>query len=259
MVADIYGAFLLGLTFSNIWICALVIFSLQTSSKKISIGYILGRFIGILFLVLLFHLIGKSVRVSEIMINVFSGITMLIFSVYFIIRFSRQSIKKESDWKSRKLMEKCEHNCKSCIISQMTDIFKYCESCNDGSRSCCSEDIQIEPITREARRLWGKNTSKEEEKSGFFAGIMFGVLRGAAMCGRLAILFPLTIKSSIFDSLIIGTIFALSSSIYPIFAIILGEQILKLVKYRSTMVYINFVFLVIISAYYFYHAFLLLI
>jgi len=255
MIADLYSAFLLGLTFSNIWICALVIFSLQTSSRKTSAGYILGRFVGIVSLVFVFHLIGEKLRISATVIDIFSGMTILIFGIYFIVKFSRSSKKVDSGRYHKHFTEKCEHDCNSCIITQKPEIYKFCESCAEDRNFCSSEDAQIEPLTRSARSIWGKNISEKDSNNGFLAGIMLGILRGTAMCGRLAILLPLTLKGSVFHSLIVGTGFALSSSIYPVIAILLGDQILKLVKYRNILIYINSAFLVLVSGYYFYHAF----
>ncbi|MCX7958463.1 MAG: hypothetical protein N3B13_05385 [Deltaproteobacteria bacterium] len=125
---DFYTAFFLGLTFSNIWICALVIFSLQTSDKRTGIGYIAGRFAGIVGLVLIFHIMGENIRISSVVIDAFSGLTILIFGFYFIFKYKNLYDKGKNSVSHRDLSEKCEHNCNSCIISKKPDIYKYCES-----------------------------------------------------------------------------------------------------------------------------------
>jgi len=255
MFADIYTSILLGLSFSNIWICALVIFSLQTSQKSTGIGYIIGRFIGIVIFVLIFHIIGNSIRISNFYLDILSAISILLFGAYFAYKYWIEQNREDSHHNLHsKLSENCEHNCNSCIISKNPEIHQYCESCSDGDKNCSSEDIQIEPLTRETRKLWGKESNKEQ-KTGLIFGAFLGIVRGSAMCGRLVLLLPLAIKGSLTNSFIVGASFAFSSSIYPIAILIFGEYLLKLVKYRRAIIIVNSVFLIFLSFYYLNHAF----
>ncbi|MGB9599067.1 MAG: hypothetical protein ACP5QK_01145 [Myxococcota bacterium] len=254
MLADIYTSILLGLSFSNIWICALVIFSLQTSDRLTGIAYIIGRFLGIVTFVAIFHIIGDTFRPSHITLDIISGISVLLFGGYFIYKYSTLSRAEVSHHKSHiEFKNSCEHNCDNCIISKKPEIYKYCESCTDDKKSCSSEDVQIEPLTREARRLWGKD-SKGLQRTGLFFGLFLGVVRGSAMCGRLVVLLPLAIKGTLFSAMLIGSVFAISSTIYPLMAMLLGEYMLKVVRYRKVVIITNSILLLIISGYYFNHA-----
>jgi ABC-type nickel/cobalt efflux system permease component RcnA len=253
MMADLYTAILLGLSFSNIWICALVIFSLQTSHKSTGAGYIIGRFAGIIVFVVLFHIAGNSIKISAFYLDMLSAISVLMFGIYFIYKYSRGQVE-EGHYHNlhTKISEICEHNCNTCIISKNPEIHKYCEDCSDKERDCSSEDIQIEPLTREARRLWGKN-SYGAQKSGLLFGLFLGLLRGSAMCGRLIILLPLAIKGTLLNSILVGFSFALSSSIYPLAILIFGDYILRLVKHRRAIIIANSLFLILISFHYIRH------
>lgn len=251
MLADIYTSILLGLSFSNIWICALVIFSLQTSDRLTGIGYIAGRFFGIVAFVMIAHILGDRFEPDHFTLDIISGISVLLFGIYFIYKYSLLTGKEETHQKSH--IENCEHNCESCIVSKHPDIYKYCESCADDNKSCSSEDAQIEPLTREARKLWGKD-SDGVQKTGLLFGAFLGIVRGSAMCGRLIILLPLAIKGSLIDSVFIGSAFAFSSSLYPILAMLLGEYLLKIVRYRRLIIVVNSIFLLILAGYYFNHA-----
>ncbi len=245
MLTDLYTAILLGLSFSNIWICALVIFSLQTSDRSTGLGYISGRLLGIVGFVILFHIVGNVVKISSFSTDLISGISILLFAAYFIYKYRGSQDGHSKNFNIHKnISEKCEHNCDTCIVSKNTDVYKYCESCSDDRESCSSEDVQIEPLTRGARKLWGKNSQGEINNKGFLFGFFLGLIRGSAMCGRLVLLLPLAVKGSLISSVLVGIAFALSSTIYPVLIMFFGSYVLRAVKYRSQIVTVNSVFLI---------------
>ena len=87
-MTDVIAAALLGLSLGNVWICALVVFALQTSNRWVCSGYLVGRFIGILAFAIIFWLIGAIWKPPHGWLNIISAIAMLLFVAYFYLKYN---------------------------------------------------------------------------------------------------------------------------------------------------------------------------
>ena len=84
---DYLSALLIGLTYGNLWVCALLVFSLQTTKRSTSIGFLIGRSIAILALAVAVTLIGRIINIPYWLLQIISGVVVIGYAVYTIVRF----------------------------------------------------------------------------------------------------------------------------------------------------------------------------
>jgi len=231
---DFLVAILIGFSFGNLWVCALLVFSLQTTNRSTCAGYLIGRIVAIVVLAVVIAAIGKFVTVPSSLLNILSGLLLIGFSAYLA---GTRLFKWVPPWKKTPPPhshneENCEaHNCNTCPAAGYHEYKQACSSC-DTSKICEAEEPEVEPLTREARVVWKRKVG-EEKVSGFIVGATIGALRGVTMCHKLVVLVPILLNASIIKSFGLGLSFSLSSTIYPLLGFTFGAFALKLVKYKK--------------------------
>jgi len=221
-MSEYLAALLLGFSFGNLWLCALLVFSLQTTNRSTCAGYLLGRFIAICILCALISFMGRYIALERNVLNLLSGIILLLFSFYLaatrIFNWSIPGTRKHKNEGDEP--DNCSGVCKICV----------------------SEEPEFEALTRQARLAYRKTVDKESV-AGFTVGMSIGAVRGASMCVKLAVLVPILLGVSVFKGLIIGVVFSLSSSIYPVLGFILGAFAVKLLAYKKWLFFVSCTFL----------------
>jgi hypothetical protein len=240
-MADLTAGALLGLSLGNAWICALVVFALRTADRAACGGYLAGRFLGVLGFVFAFWLLGGLWQPPHRLLNLASGVVLLLFLVYYVLTyrfgwrpFARAAGHGAATHHGASAADHgaCTHDCASCPVHGDAALSGYCSDCGDTEKSCSAEDIQVSALTRAARRKWGRPAAGEE-LAGFGSGFALGALRGSAMCGRLIVLLPLVLSGSLPHALGVGAAFALTSTIYPVLGMLLGGVVLRAVPHRK--------------------------
>ena len=221
---DYLVALLLGFSFGNLWLCAILVFSLQTTNRSTCCGYLLGRFIAISVLSVAVAAVGRFVSLDRNLLNVLSGLLLLAFSLYLT---ATRILNWKLPW-SKPHVHQGERP----------------EQCSGICNICVSEEPEFEPLTRQARAEMKRSVNKESV-AGFSVGMSIGAMRGASMCGKLAILVPILLSAPVFKALVIGVIFSLSSSIYPLLGFILGAFAVKLLSFKKWLFGISCVFLAV--------------
>ncbi len=241
---------LLGFSFSNLWICALLVFSLQTTNRSTCGGYLVGRALTIVALSVLVSLVGRVVRVDPGVLNLISGTFLLFFSAYLA---ATNIFEWVPPWKKARAAEPdhggCDGNCSACPTKGHEEYESACSSCGDDPRLCSAEEPELEPLTRGARRVRGREVDGGG-KSGFVAGMALGSLRGAALCSKLTVLVPVLLGAPIGRAVGMGLTFSLSSSLYPLLGFAVGAFALKLIKYKRWLFGISCVSLALFGVYY---------
>lgn len=232
-MSDYLVPLLLGLSFGNLWICALLVFSLQTTNRSTCGGYLVGRALTIVVLSVLVAVLGQVVRVDPDVLSIISGIFLLGFAAYLA---ATQIFEWAPPWKRarvRKAAEApaCDGNCVSCPTHEHPEFADACATCTDDPRLCAAEEPELEPLTRNARQLRGREVTSAGA-SGFVAGMALGSLRGAALCSKLTVLVPVLLGVPVGRALGMGLTFSVSSSIYPLMGFAAGAFALKLVRYK---------------------------
>ena len=221
---DYLVALLIGFSFGNLWLCAILVFSLQTTNRSTCCGYLLGRFIAISVLSVAVAAVGRFVSLDRNLLNVLSGLLLLAFSLYLT---ATRILNWKLPW-SKPHVHQGERP----------------EQCSGICNICVSEEPEFEPLTRQARAEMKRSVNKESV-AGFSVGMSIGAMRGASMCGKLAILVPILLSAPVFKALVIGVIFSLSSSIYPLLGFILGAFAVKLLSFKKWLFGISCVFLAV--------------
>ncbi len=232
-MSDYLVPLLLGFSFGNLWVCALLVFSLQTTNRSTCGGYLLGRALTIVALSVLVSLLGRVVEVSPNLLGLISGLFLLGFAGYlaatqvfeWVPPWKRERARREPDHHG------CDGNCASCPTHHHPAYATACSSCSDDPRLCSAEEPELEPLTRAARRWRGRRVN-EGSAGGFVAGMALGSLRGAALCSKLAVLVPVLLGAPVGRAVGMGLTFSVSSSIYPLMGFAMGAFALRLVSYK---------------------------
>jgi len=248
-MSDYWVAVLLGFSFGNLWICALLVFSLQTTNRSTCAGYLIGRILAIIALSVVIAAVGKMVFVPQGVLNIISGLLLIGFSTYLA---ATRLFKWVPPWKKAQPSlangENCDKECNTCPAHGHVEYMRACADCNT-SKICEAEEPEVEPLTRQARVKWSRKVS-EDKISGFALGASIGALRGATMCHKLVVLVPILLTASMFKAFGLGLSFSLSSTIYPLLGFAFGAFALKLIKYKKWLFAVSCVLLILAGARY---------
>ena len=248
-MSDYWVAILLGFSFGNLWVCALLVFSLQTTNRSTCAGYLIGRVLAIIALSVVIAAVGKMVFVPQGILNIISGLLLIGFSSYLA---ATRLFKWVPPWKkpppSHGDDENCAHECTTCPAHEHVEYRQACGEC-DSKKVCEAEEPEVEPLTRQARVKWNRDV-QEEKVSGFALGASIGAIRGATMCHKLVVLVPILLTASFFKAFGLGLSFSLSSTIYPLLGFAFGAFALKLVKYKKWLFAVSCVLLILAGARY---------
>ncbi|NOZ85317.1 MAG: hypothetical protein GXP49_03460 [Deltaproteobacteria bacterium] len=249
MLENLASAVVVGLSFGNLWICALLVFSLQAGGRSLALGYILGRASAVIALSTAASLVGSNLAVPNSSLNLMSGVFLLAFAAYLALTRIFDWIPP---WRRRGTgkVSACG-DCTLCAEDagmEYRDYRRACRACNP-SGLCEAEEPEVEPLTRNVRRLKGRRV-ENNQAVGLGAGLWIGAARGAVMCGKLAVLLPMLLKSRPLEGALIGTAFAASSSVYPLLGFALGNIALKLLEYKKLIFSLGCGFMAVLGFHY---------
>ena len=159
-MSDYLVPLLLGLSFGNLWICALLVFSLQTTSRSTCGGYLVGRALTIAALSVLVSLVGRVIEVDLDTLSVVSGVFLVVFAAYlaatqvfgWVPPWKRGLVRRQADGPG------CDGDCETCPTHDQPAFADACSSCADDPRLCTAEEPELEPLTRSAREGRGRDT-----------------------------------------------------------------------------------------------------
>lgn len=236
---DYVSAAAIGLSFSNMWICALLVFALKTSKKASSIGYIIGRVLTVILLAVIISFIGKVVLINSSIPHFLSGLLILILASYilcsqvFNINFFQKKMEKNQ-------FHDCGLDCKDCRVKNIKKYNEYCDSCRKDEAECLA-------YANGFKELITKNKTNMYGYSNFIFGMFLGSLKGTIFCGKFLLIAPIMLSSSLVHSLSIGIVFSITSSLYPIIGFFFGSFALKFIRYRKIIFLISSIILFLIS------------
>lgn len=239
----------LGLSFGNLWICVLLVFSLQTANRVTAAGYLLGRGIALVVLCIIVSAVGQMVVVPPRLLHAISGLFLLGFSVYLLALHVFSWVppwKRQATSKATHTSTDCNHHCESCTLRTNAIAHATCGDCADHG-ICSAEEPEVREITAPARHIHRKITSTEDISVGFWPGVVIGVLRGVALCGKLVVLFPLLLTASLPQAAGMGLVFAITSSFYPFLGFAFGVFALRIVQFKKTIFWFSCAFLIFLG------------
>lgn len=244
------SAAVLGLSFGNLWICVLLVFTLQTSNRATAAGYLSGRAAALVALCLVVALLGRAVELHHAVLHLATGGLLIGFSTYLLALHVFGWVlpwKRRADGHAEAGTDGCDHQCASCALRGAPIAHEACGDCGDHG-VCSAEEPEVRALTVAVRRSHGKPTHDgkgpdDSPVAGFWPGVTLGALRGAAMCGKLVVLLPLLLPAAWHEALGVGLVFAAASSIYPLLGFAFGRFALRLVPLKKPLFWFSSLFL----------------
>ncbi len=208
-VGLILSAALIGFSFSNSFMCTVIAMSTSMGKGfKAGIGFIMGRFAGILLLGLVLALFGFYIEIdTQMMLYIFGSMTLL-FGLAILV-FPRMMSR-------RGILRGCEvGDCEECEDEKVIEGHD-CSNCSQ--HSGCDKKGKLD--TR------GGIESGFQKNKGIF-GVLgvasIGAVRGATPCIKIMLLLPLMISLPFLQSIAVTSTYALSSSLYPVAGIAIAS------------------------------------
>ena len=246
MLEELVVAFVIGLSFSNAFVCILLAFGLSSAEQKSAvIFFILVRFLGVLVLGVTIALVGVVFDGYLIYFLILFAALTMIFGALVIIRLYLKTRKQATD-----------HDCSSCerqhkqscpgnvnINANAAAACQDAGACND--TGACNEVGLGRWLQRKTRSKILDKTTKITKRYSF----VLGVFRGATPCLKIFILAPLLIVVDLPVALLMIVIYAGVSTIYPVIGFLSANLLTNFKKYESYVQAIGALTLISIGVY----------
>ena len=211
MWQEVGVAAMVGLSLSDAWLCLFMGASFATADRRMSWGFMVGRTLGVLALILTLGLLGASLLSSkEWLVLLFAASSIGVALVLAL-----------SAYRPRLLGGGCAHETKvACDGGEPdgTGCGQGCEGC--GAAHAVDEGGCAHMPQGLVRRLSGQ--------SPWVAGLSLGAVRGAMPCLKVLIITPLLVVSPLATVVAMALAFALTSAIYPLIGLVSGRTIKSL-------------------------------
>jgi cytochrome c biogenesis protein CcdA len=210
MLEELFIAFMVGISFSNAFVCMLLGFG-TTSVERRNTGkyFILGRFLGVIILGLIIALLGVMVTGYMTYLLILFGILTILFGLLIIYRIY-----------SRIKAQKSNPEIISCSDTHL------CSNCPSGSENHCNSNCGELNCDNECSI---RSSRSNLTKSYSFA---LGLFRGATPCLKIFILVPLLIVVNLQLALLMIIVFAAASTVYPIIGFLSASILMNFRKYE---------------------------
>ncbi|WP_455391779.1 hypothetical protein [[Eubacterium] cellulosolvens] len=241
MLEELFAAMLIGLSFSNAFVCIFLAFGVSTlERKRTGVYFILGRFLGLMIIGLIIASIGFIFDSYKIYFMVLFGVLTMAFGGIVIFRMYYR-IKYPST----------AHNCSNCNTSTTSASATNCTSCT-GSNGCsehnnCNSNSQDGCTT--SSRFCLKSQMPVGSKFTRRYSFLLGVFRGATPCLKIFILAPLLIIVDLWLALLMILVYALASTIYPVIGFLSANLLSNIRKYETHVQITGAIILISIGAY----------
>jgi len=204
-------AAMVGLALSDAWLCLFMGASFATADRRMSWGFMIGRTVGVMALLMAIGLLGASLLPSKEWLVVLFAASTIGVAVVLALSVYRPGL----------LGGGCSHDAQvSCDGGEPdgTGCGQGCEGC--GADAALEGGGCAHMPKGLVRRLSGK--------SPLVAGLSLGAVRGAMPCLKVLIITPLLIVSPPTTVMVMALAFALTSSVYPLIGLVSGRTITSL-------------------------------
>jgi cytochrome c biogenesis protein CcdA len=220
MLEELFAAFVIGISFSNAFICILLGFGTSSvEQRQTGLFFISGRFVGLIIIGLLIALLGVFFSDQITYFIILFGILTIVFGGFIIFkiyrRYQRHSI---SGPKSPELNNHIGSDNGGCMR------FGH-RNTNPG----CSVHFRTNHNNQKNVNNENQHPSTITSRYSFFLGIF----RGATPCLKLIILAPLLIVVELQLALLMILIFASASTLYPIIGFLSANLLTSFKKYDA--------------------------
>lgn len=208
MWQEVGVAAMVGLALSDAWLCLFMGASFATADRRMSWGFMVGRTVGVMALLLVIGLLGATLLPSKEWLVVLFAASTLGVALVLAVSVYRPGL----------LGGGCAHDTNvSCDGGEPDGT-----GCGQGCEGCGADDAVegggcAHMPQGLVRRLSGQ--------SPLVAGLSIGAVRGAMPCLKVLIITPLLIVSPPVTVMAMAVAFALTSSIYPLIGLVSGRTI----------------------------------
>jgi hypothetical protein len=209
MWQEVGVAALVGLALSEAWLCLFMGASFAAADRKMAWGFLVGRTLGVTFLLVTLGLLGAGILGSKgWLVAFFAGSTICVAIVIAVSVFRPN------------LLGGCHHATEkgvSCDGGEPdgTGCSQGCDGCaaggDDVGHGCSRMPRGL------VRRLAGQNP--------WVTGMTLGGVRGAMPCLKVLIITPLLVVSPPTTVVMMAVAFALTSAIYPLIGMMSGKAV----------------------------------
>lgn len=207
MWQEVGVAAMVGLALSDAWLCLFMGASFAAADRRMSWGFLFGRTLGVMALLLAIGLLGASMLPSkEWLVVLFAAFTIV------VALFLAVSVFQPG------LLGGCHDEPAVACDGGEPDG----SGCSQGCDGCGAGDVDGPPTCGHlpqglVRRLSGKDP--------LFAGLTLGTVRGAMPCLKVLIIVPLLVTSPPATVVLMAMAFALTSMVYPLIGIVSGRTL----------------------------------
>ena len=221
MLQELIAALIIGISFSNAFVCISLAFGVSASEQKnAGVYFIFGRFLGIIIIGLIIALFGVVFDGYIIYFMILFGILTIIFGALVIFKIYLRIKNHES----LSACANCNH------LNEKSDQKTNCSSCSN-SCSVIKDKGSNEPQPCGHQHSCPQKpvfNSKITKRYSFF----LGVFRGATPCLKIIILAPLLITADLWLAVLMIIVYATASSIYPIIGFLSASVLTNIRRYE---------------------------
>jgi cytochrome c biogenesis protein CcdA len=221
-------AALIGISFGNAWTCIFMSFGTTSENRSIGKWFISGRFLGLLLLGSVISLMRFAAQDATQIILLIFGISTIAFGAFELIRHLMNN-KNLFDQSSEKRKRYPSNH----MVFSLLSLFVVLP--NKGK-------------PKHGHHLKKGHCKKHmalEKRSGF----VLGIFRGATPCAKIVVLAPLLVAVGFPTSLLLISVYAAASTIYPVIGYLSADILSKFKKYQYALKIIGALTLIVIGIY----------
>ncbi len=211
MWQEVAVAAMVGLALSDAWLCLFMGASFATADRRMSWGFLVGRTLGVLGLLLVIGLLGASLLSSKgWLVAVFAASTIAVAAILALSTYRPG------------LMGGCGHETRvSCDGGEPDGT-----GCGQGCEGCGADDAATGGVP--CSNFPSGLIDRLSGRSPLLTGLSLGAVRGAMPCLKVLIITPLLVTSPPAMVVAMALAFALTSAVYPLIGLVSGRTLVNL-------------------------------
>jgi hypothetical protein len=204
---EVAVAAMVGLALSDAWLCLFMGASFAAADRRMSLGFLTGRTLGVIALLLVIGLVGASLLPSkEWLVMLFAASTIGVASILAISAYRPG------------LLGGCAHETHVACDGGEPDG----TGCDQGCEGCAAGEDEGEAGCAHLPRGLVERLSG---RSPMVSGLALGAVRGAMPCAKVLVITPLLVTSPPATVVAMALAFALTSAVYPLIGLVSGRTL----------------------------------
>lgn len=225
---EVAVAALIGISFGNAWTCIFMSFGTTSENRSLGKWFISGRFLGLLFLGSVISLLRFAAQDATGIILLIFGLSTIAFGMFELIRHLMRNKNLFNRTYEKRKRYPSNH-----LVFSLLSLFVVLPNKGKYKHKKHSKKGQC------------KKHMALEKRSGF----VLGILRGATPCAKIVVLTPLLVAVGFPSSLLLISVYAAASTIYPVIGYLSADIFSKFERHQFTLKIVGAAILIIIGIY----------